>query len=259
MPTDKGFIPGIYNYCDRWCERCAHTSRCRVFRDSERMKQRHRREGKDPDTIDVALEDVARNFQKVRRMLERFAEAEGLDLDAIVAEGGEDLACQRAERDALKHPVMQSAQRYTDLAAPLLERLRPLLNDALDNTRQRAEFMDVAAEADTLAVVRNAFEVLSWDHMLVSVKIRRAVEGKLEADQEADELGREFHLQDAAGSAHVARKCLGRDMVALTRIYEWHGELRDAVIELLTTAERTRRALEAEIPECVEFAWPPAE
>jgi hypothetical protein len=26
-----GFIVGIFNYCDRWCEACAFTSRCRVF------------------------------------------------------------------------------------------------------------------------------------------------------------------------------------------------------------------------------------
>ena len=25
------FIPGIYNYCDRWCERCLYTDRCRTF------------------------------------------------------------------------------------------------------------------------------------------------------------------------------------------------------------------------------------
>ena len=25
------FIPGIFNYCDRWCERCAFTARCRTF------------------------------------------------------------------------------------------------------------------------------------------------------------------------------------------------------------------------------------
>jgi hypothetical protein len=28
-----GFIVGIFNYCDRWCETCALTSRCRVFAD----------------------------------------------------------------------------------------------------------------------------------------------------------------------------------------------------------------------------------
>jgi hypothetical protein len=25
---DELFISGIYNYCDRWCERCPQTSRC---------------------------------------------------------------------------------------------------------------------------------------------------------------------------------------------------------------------------------------
>ena len=25
---DPKYISGIYNYCDRWCERCRFTSRC---------------------------------------------------------------------------------------------------------------------------------------------------------------------------------------------------------------------------------------
>lgn len=33
MEVDGGFILGIYNYCDRWCETCRFTSRCRVFAD----------------------------------------------------------------------------------------------------------------------------------------------------------------------------------------------------------------------------------
>ncbi len=31
MEVQDGFIVGIYNYCDRWCEACALTSRCRAF------------------------------------------------------------------------------------------------------------------------------------------------------------------------------------------------------------------------------------
>lgn len=31
MEVQDGFIVGIYNYCDRWCERCPLTNRCRVF------------------------------------------------------------------------------------------------------------------------------------------------------------------------------------------------------------------------------------
>jgi hypothetical protein len=33
MDVLDGFIVGIYNYCDRWCEACAFTSHCRVFAD----------------------------------------------------------------------------------------------------------------------------------------------------------------------------------------------------------------------------------
>jgi hypothetical protein len=28
LAEDPRFIPGIYSYCDRWCERCALTSWC---------------------------------------------------------------------------------------------------------------------------------------------------------------------------------------------------------------------------------------
>ena len=31
MAKNPDFIPGIYNYCDRWCERCAFTARCMNF------------------------------------------------------------------------------------------------------------------------------------------------------------------------------------------------------------------------------------
>ena len=33
MEVQDGFIVGIFNYCDRWCERCPLTSRCRLFAD----------------------------------------------------------------------------------------------------------------------------------------------------------------------------------------------------------------------------------
>ncbi|MCC7033043.1 MAG: hypothetical protein IT179_09450 [Acidobacteria bacterium] len=31
METQDGYIVGVFNYCDRWCERCPLTARCRVF------------------------------------------------------------------------------------------------------------------------------------------------------------------------------------------------------------------------------------
>jgi hypothetical protein len=36
MEMRDGFIVGVFNYCDRWCETCALTSYCRVFADMAR-------------------------------------------------------------------------------------------------------------------------------------------------------------------------------------------------------------------------------
>jgi hypothetical protein len=37
METQDGFIVGVYNYCDRWCERCPLAGRCRVFAEEQRL------------------------------------------------------------------------------------------------------------------------------------------------------------------------------------------------------------------------------
>ena len=33
----KSYISGIYNYCDRWCERCRFTSNCYLFTTESRI------------------------------------------------------------------------------------------------------------------------------------------------------------------------------------------------------------------------------
>lgn len=38
METRDGFIIGIHDYCDRWCERCAFTHRCRQFADERHLE-----------------------------------------------------------------------------------------------------------------------------------------------------------------------------------------------------------------------------
>lgn len=38
MEVQEGFIVGIFNYCDRWCETCELTSYCRVFADVARIE-----------------------------------------------------------------------------------------------------------------------------------------------------------------------------------------------------------------------------
>ena len=49
MEIQDGFIVDVYNYCDRWCEACPLTSRCRLFADVAEIKA----------SLNPALEPVA--------------------------------------------------------------------------------------------------------------------------------------------------------------------------------------------------------
>ena len=52
-------IAGIYNYCDRWCERCTFTSRCAVYEDET---------GLSPEELDMSnkafWDRIGENFAK---------------------------------------------------------------------------------------------------------------------------------------------------------------------------------------------------
>jgi hypothetical protein len=75
------FISGIYNYCDRWCERCSFTSRCRNYERTDDLS---------PEQQDINnnrfWEDIAANFEQAVIMIRDAAKERGIDIDAAMAE-----------------------------------------------------------------------------------------------------------------------------------------------------------------------------
>lgn len=253
----KEFIDGIFNYCDRWCERCDFALKCRVYDETERARRRHIERGEDPDSVDSAIHDVGRSFAKVHRMLERFAKREGLNLEDLAKPDPAETVRRKRRPASGDKPLIQAADQFMDGCRKLLDRMRPTFDESTDDVNRRGGFMDVADEADTLRHVRECFDVLCWDHTLIAVKIRRALSSLRQADREDDADLRRTHTFDSAGSAAVVLRSLRRSQAALQAIYEWDESLRDVVIDLLVTAERLIRGLAARIPDSEAFKWPP--
>ena len=53
---EQNFISGIHNYCDRWCERCEFTARCRVFAAEQEMSEEEK---------DISNEAFVRNLANI--------------------------------------------------------------------------------------------------------------------------------------------------------------------------------------------------
>jgi hypothetical protein len=81
MPrTRNKFIGGLFNYCERWCERRDHAGRRRVAGTEQRRLARRSPKGQDASDTGLALRDAASDFGRARRdqIIELLRLADGL-------------------------------------------------------------------------------------------------------------------------------------------------------------------------------------
>ena len=94
LAGNPNFISGIYNYCDRWCERCPFTSRCLVF------AQEQEDADDSPESRDINNEafwqKLASIFQETQELIAQWAKEAGIDLSDI---DEETVAVRRRRRD----------------------------------------------------------------------------------------------------------------------------------------------------------------
>ena len=108
LAADSNHIAGIYNYCDRWCERCSFNSRCLNYKMSEEKFG-------DPETQDIDnaafWEKLSETFQETLSLLKEMAEEQGIDLDSI------DLDKEAPRRDIFEedgvvHMILHLSKSY---------------------------------------------------------------------------------------------------------------------------------------------------
>jgi hypothetical protein len=242
---EERFIPGIYNYCDRWCERCNMTQRCLLYYQDSRRKAEHLAKGENPHDWDIVLQDLHESFQETLAMLRKHAAEEGIDLDAIDTE-----AVISELVDPSDHPLHIKAHRYAMDTHNFLKKLHNVINEEIENINAG----NVLAE--NIEEIKDCYEIICWYHMQIAVKIHRALCGKMEAEEEEEDESDEFSMHDANGSAKVAYHGLIRTMDALTKVYEWKKSLHDDIMPLLTDVYGLINGVDREFPGHKDFKRP---
>src|SRR5438445_13552430 len=104
--SNPRLIPGIYNYCDRRCDRCPFTERCLTYIDVRAYEARH------PDA--GPLDQVQQSFQQTFELLEAWCEREGIDFAQIQSDSSPDLDAQMRHADdaVLASPFAALARTY---------------------------------------------------------------------------------------------------------------------------------------------------
>jgi hypothetical protein len=260
--SDERFIAGIYNYCDRWCERCRFTDRCQVFEREQKQWERHLLRGEDPDDPKVFMQEMADSLGEAMAMLEEMAEEAGVDLEAEMAEDAvEDSGDEMPpwSRRIGAHPLNARMERWSQRVGPLLERMRtemPAIGQ--DLARAVGEYSEPEQDATlgALTAVRDAYELLGRYQFLVVVKTVRATGALAEAEAETNPELAGYQWEEIRGTAKLIHECLEKAGAALWQIAEFHREWQAEALPLAADTEALRQEIDATFPGHAEFRRP---
>jgi hypothetical protein len=242
------FISGVYNYCDRFCERCLLIRKCRVYAEEKVRTEQHRRKGEDPHDWAIVLDDVKKEFDKTMKLIRAFAQKEGIDLESVPDSEISSLP------DPSDYPLDRLSREYMNKTGKFLTNCR----EKIEKFGRDLEVCGGITNGSVIDLKRiiTDYETVLWYHTLIPVKIRRGLTSKLEAEENSASDGDfdDLSAGDAAGSAKVAYYGLVRSISALQVLYEWDRD--DDTLTYLALADRLRQMLDKEIPEHRSFRHP---
>jgi superfamily I DNA/RNA helicase len=249
LAEDPNFIPGIYNYCDRWCERCSFTSRCMNFALSEEQFD-------DPQARDINNEAFWQKlhevFQVTLEMVKEFAEQEGIDLDSL------DLQQAADEREAIRdiaenHECCRAAKAYVQMVKNWFDSAKDLFEQKADdlNLKARLELPD-SNPAKEAAGIKDSVDIIRWYQHFIYVKLLRAIRGNLE---ETPPCLDEFP-KDSDGSAKIALIAIDRSIAAWGQMRQHFPDREGDTLDILIHLDRLRRTVETIFPDARKFVRP---
>jgi hypothetical protein len=210
MEVRDGFIIGIFNYCDRWCETCAFTSRCRLFADSAEIEA----------TLDPGLKEI-------------------VDAPPLP----EDVPPPPPPWMQEMIDDMNAASEDPSVAAVDQPRREPPPEHLAVETRADDYFTRVHAWLRGRSFSNEPTDpcaVITWFYMQITVKVHRAIHGLAE-----DGPGLHDCPPDYDGSAKVALIGIDRSHAAWLELTErgvaTHGEIAPFIADLVWLGESLER------------------
>jgi hypothetical protein len=236
LVAEKRFISGIYNYCDRWCERCPLTSRCLNFAISQE-------DPSDPEAQDIRNEafwnKLSETFAETLEMLKEGAKERGIDLENLELTEEDTERLKAKDKAAESHLLSRAARRYVGIVEDWFKEKETL-------------FFETAAAAREGVNLEEALEVIRWYQFFIAAKVIRAVHGKVEDNEEEHD---EFP-KDSDGSAKIALIAIDRSIAAWAVIRHYVPDGAKAVVDAIAYLDSLRQAVEKTFPNARSFVRP---
>lgn len=248
LGKDPKFIPGIHNYCDRWCERCSFTEKCMNFELSE--KQYSTPESRDIEN-DAFWESLSDTFKLTLELVREMAKEQGIDLDKLDVDDTMEQEKLRDEQ-AEKHECTIAAKKYGKMVDKWFESAKENFEDK-EKSLNKKLLLNIPGDTpeEEAKVIEDAVDVIMWYQHQIWVKLMRAVRGQMWEDEE------DFDFpKDSDGSAKVVLIGLDRSIGAWGILLNSFPDDENNILNILVHLEKLRKSVEKHFPEARKFYRP---
>ncbi|GHB23652.1 hypothetical protein [Mongoliitalea lutea] len=243
---DPNNIPGIFNYCNRWCERCPFSDRCTLY-------QQEQEEWPDEDADmneDSFWDKLKGNLENSIEMLQELAEEQGIDLNEVTAEEQEE-----AYHEMQVNELMVNINPLTALANSYLDNcLAWVKNQEIWESLHMHIQLQASGKINELEAIRDeSMEVIRWYMTMIPSKIHVALSSKEEADFWDQYPIQERHYN---GVAKLVKVCVQESKEAWDQLSELFIQVPVQVSTALQLLTAIEEQVSEQFPDADQFIRP---
>jgi len=250
LAENPDFIRGIFNYCDRWCERCGLTPRCAVYAvEKESFPEREARD----QANERFWERLHETFELTLELCRDIARELDVDLTSEALDDQKEIEEKRIH-DVRENPLVKGARDYSAMVSQWLTIHEDVFEEEGRKLRIDEE-LGIGDPQPATSANLDAVEVISWYQDQISVKLMRALDGEALVDSETDEEIEDFP-KDSDGSTKVALIGIDRSIGAWGTLRNNFSLKSDSIMSILVSLDGLRSDIETRFPDARRFVRP---
>jgi hypothetical protein len=241
--SDTVFIEGIFNYCDRWCEKCQLSSHCMVYKMSFKASKT------DAENENLEFwEKLADNLKDTLDILKQIAFEQGIDIYKTDLEDN----VESATESGIKHDfpdLTASAQNYAVMVDKWFSKERNHIQLKENEFKKRLFQAPNSKQELVGSEIKEAMDIILWYQYQILAKLERSIS--------KNDFEEENEIQnDKNGSAKVALISIDRSICAWEKLRSHFPEKTDDIIDIFVQLERIKKLTLKYFPSAMEFKRP---
>lgn len=222
-------IPGIFQYCNRWCKQCPFTDKCSHYT--------YRVKGVFPDSQDELSARIKQLFTSFDQVLNDRQEPYSINRDGK----------SEVEQDSEEY-LLLLAMRYADNMFTFIASLQQ--NNSMQQILQQRIDLGLETMEQTIehaGLINHYFELLQWFMYLIPAKVNRALTSRAASTESVIQ-------SDENGSAKVVLLAITDSLKLLQELTPYFDE--DVLLDKLALLSELKRRLELHFPDAYLFIRP---